>query len=292
MPRPKTHFFTHEGHRLAYTEHGSGGRVVVLLHGLLLSKRMHATLASDLSSRGYRAVSLDLLGHGESDKPSDMTQHSMQIYATQALALLDHLDIEQAAFFGTSLGANTTLELAVVAPERVRGMVIEMPVLDNAIIAAGVAFLPLMLAMRFAGPAMRATSALARRVPTAGLGVIDTVVGWARYEPAPSLAVLQGLFFGRIAPPSSLRRSLTPPALIIGHPNDPVHPFTDAGHLADELPNARLLEADSILELRIRPARLTAEIAEFMDECWTAPRSARRRGGAKRSPAARNSAAA
>src|SRR3954471_19511687 len=37
--------FEHDGHRLAYTEHGEGDRTVVLLHGLLLSQRMHEPLA-------------------------------------------------------------------------------------------------------------------------------------------------------------------------------------------------------------------------------------------------------
>lgn len=280
MPIPQTHFFKHDGHRLAYCEHGSGERVVVLLHGLLLSKAMHRGLAEQFAQRGYRVLSLDLLGHGESDKPLDMSEHSMQLYATQARALLDHLGIDQAVFLGTSLGANTALELAVIAPERVRGMVIEMPVLDNAILGAGVAFLPPMLAMRLAAPLMQATSGLARHLPTFGIGLLETVSDWTRAEPGPSLAVLQGLFFGRIAPPRSLRKTLTPPALVIGHPGDPIHPFSDAGELAQELLNARLLEATSIFELRVKPARLTAEIADFIGECWSRPRSAGRRRAA------------
>ena len=50
---------------------------------------------------------------------------------------------------------------------------------------------------------------------------------------------------------------------MIGHPNDPVHPFADSDELVRELPNARLLEADSIVELRVRPERLTGEIARL-----------------------------
>ena len=283
MPVTTTRHFEHDGHRLAYAEVGSGERVVVLLHGLLLSKRMHRALARELAARDLRVISLDLLGHGESDKPTDMTQHSMQLYAAQAIALLDHLGVERAVFLGTSLGANTTLEAAVIAPQRMRGMVLEMPVLDNAMIGAGVAFLPVMLAMRFAAPVMQLSSAIVRRLPTRPLGVInDTVLDWARDEPRPSLAVLQGLFFGRLAPPRSVRRTLTPPALVIGHQNDPVHPLTDAGALADELPNARLLEADSIFELRVKPARLTSEIASFIDECFARPvRQAGARSGGR-----------
>ena len=39
---------------------------VVLLHGLLLSRRMHEPLARSLAERGNRVVTLDLLGHGAS----------------------------------------------------------------------------------------------------------------------------------------------------------------------------------------------------------------------------------
>jgi hypothetical protein len=45
--------------------------------------------------------------------------------------------------------------------------------------------------------------------------------------------------------------------------------------LAEELPNGTLLEASSILELRVAPARLTDEIADFVERCWL-PRPAQR----------------
>jgi hypothetical protein len=66
-----------------------------------------------------------------------------------------------------------------------------------------------------------------------------------------------------------VRRTFEAPALVIGHPRDPVHPFSDADMLAHELPNGTLLHADSIIELRVRPARLTDEIARFVERCWT-----------------------
>ena len=57
---------------------------------------------------------------------------------------------------------------------------------------------------------------------------------------------------------------------MLGHRRDPVHPFSDAGMLVEEMPNARLIEADSLLELRLQPERLTNEIADFLDELWAA----------------------
>jgi len=63
--------------------------------------------------------------------------------------------------------------------------------------------------------------------------------------------------------------------LILGHRRDPVHPFSDAGMLAEELPNGRLLEAESFIELRTQPERLTNEIASFLDDVWSSERPAR-----------------
>src|SRR5439155_2698005 len=64
--------FTVEDHRLVYTEYGEGRRVTVLIHGLLFSQRMHEVLARALAERGNRVVTVDLLGHGRSDRPRDM----------------------------------------------------------------------------------------------------------------------------------------------------------------------------------------------------------------------------
>jgi pimeloyl-ACP methyl ester carboxylesterase len=218
---------------------------------------------------------MDPLGHGLSDRPTEMWRYSMSSFATQTLALLDHLGLERAIVGGTSLGANITLELAARAPERVQGMLLEMPVLDNAVPACALAFTPLLLALKYGRPAMDALAGVARSVPRASVPFLAqiTLDAFAQ-DPEPSAAILGGLLYGRVAPDHEQRRNLRPPALVIGHPRDPLHPFSDAGMLASELPNGRLVRASSIFELRLRPQRLTATIAEFIDECWEAPRSA------------------
>lgn len=261
--------FRFEDRRIAYREFGTGSRTVVLIHGLLLSQRMHEPLAKALAARGNRVVTIDLLGHGRSDRPTESWRYSVPIFAQQVVALLDHLELDEAVILGTSLGANTTLEVCRLAPERVRGMVVEMPVLDHALIASVVALTPLVVAMTFGGPLGRLTAAAARAVPERvlpfwGNVLLDTV----RQEPKPSSAVMQGLFSGRLAPNALQRRGLEAPTLVIGHRRDPIHPLTDAGMLVDELRNARLVEASSIVELRISPQRLTAEIGDFLDDCW------------------------
>jgi pimeloyl-ACP methyl ester carboxylesterase len=270
--------FRHAGRRLAYTSYGEGPRLTVLLHGLLFNRRMHDELARALADQGHRVVTLDLLGHGESDRPTDMWHYSMSEFGREVVALLDHLKVEEAVVMGSSLGANAALETASYAPERLRGMVIEMPVLDNALPGAALAFTPLLVALTFGAPGMRALARVARLVPSRGVPwQLDILLDWVRQDPGPSAAVIQGLFFGRTAPHREERRTFEMPALVIGHRHDIIHPFSDAGMLADELPNARLLEANSIVELRLAPARLTGEIAAFLDECWKPRAAARRR---------------
>jgi pimeloyl-ACP methyl ester carboxylesterase len=262
--------FGYDGQRLAYNVYGEGPHTTILMPALLLSQKMQVPLARALAARGNRVVTFDPLGHGASDRPRDMWRYGMPEFARQAVALLDHLELEEAVVGGTSLGANITLELAALAPQRLRGMILEMPVLDNAIPACAAVFTPLLFALTFGEPVMRAIALAARKVPQRGLPLLlgmglDTLA----QDPGASGAVLQGIIFGRTAPHRTERRTFTAPALVIGHPRDPVHPFSDADMLASELPRARLIGADSIIELRLNPGRLTAEIADFVDGCWS-----------------------
>jgi pimeloyl-ACP methyl ester carboxylesterase len=286
---PTTRHFDFDGHRLVYDEYGSGPRVVVLLPGLLFSRKMHRPLAETLSERGHRVLCLDLLGHGDSDRPPEMVNYGMTTFGRQAIALLDHVEVDQAVIGGTSLGANATLEAAAAAPERVRGLLVEMPVLDNALLGCALGFTPLLVGLTFGAPAARLLGQVARLTPRTGSLLPDMMLDWVSQDPKPSASVLQGLFFGRVAPPSEERRTIDQETLVIGHYRDPIHPFSDSDMLVRELPNARLVQASSVLELRLTPERLTGEIVQFVERCFkpkSRADSARRRAA---SPARRGS---
>lgn len=271
--------FVHDGQRLVYDVYGSGTETVVLLPGLLLSRKMQDPLARALAEHGRRVISLDPLGHGESDRPPDMWRYSMTLFAEQVVGLLDHLDIRRAVVGGTSLGANITLETAVLAPGRMQGLIVEMPVLDNALVACALAFTPMLVGFTFGAPLTRLVNQVARRVPRGLHNLWDVGLDWASQDPGASAAVLQGLFFGRTAPPRSERRTIKSHALVIGHSRDPVHPFSDSDMLVRELPNGQLVEASSIFELRLTPERLTGEIAGFVDACWNPKPQQQKHGG-------------
>lgn len=255
--------------RLEYTEYGAGDTWVVLIHGQLMLRRMHQPLARAIAAEGFHVVTVDLLGHGRSDRPVDPKDYSMTAFGEQVIALLDHLGADQAVLGGTSLGSNVSLEVADLAPERVRGLLLEMPVLDNAVEAGIIAFAPLMFAARFVPISVELLRRVTRLVPRgvvpfwAGI-VLDTL----NQRPAPMAAAIHGIFFGRIAPSSRIRRTMQAPALVVGHPRDPIHPWADAAMLAEEMPNARFVEASGLLEWRLRPDRLNEEAIRFVSECW------------------------
>jgi pimeloyl-ACP methyl ester carboxylesterase len=265
--------------RLEYTEYGAGDAWVVLLHGQLMPRRMHQPLARALAAEGLHVVTLDLLGHGRSDRPADPLVYSMTAFAEQVVALLDHLGVEQAVIGGTSLGANVSLEVADIAPERVRGLVVEMPVLDNAVEAGILAFAPLMFAARFLPFTVTGLRWVTRPIPR---GIVPfwtgIVLDTLDQRPGPMGAVVHGLFFGRVAPSSKRRKAILAPALVVGHPRDPIHPAADAAMLAEEMPNATFVQARHILEWRLQPERLNRLAAEFAQRCWAGPKRTRRTG--------------
>jgi pimeloyl-ACP methyl ester carboxylesterase len=259
--------FHYEGHRIEYDSHGEGDRVVVLVHGLLMNRRMFDRLAPELAARGNRVICIDLLGHGRSDRPEDLRLYSMPLFSRQVAALLDHLEQPQAVVGGASLGANVALELATRQPERVRALFVEMPVLDNALPAVAGIFTPVLLGLRLGRPVFEATAFLTSLLPRTNF-LVDIGLDWVRQRPGPSGAVLEGLLLGETAPHREKRVQIEQPTLIVGHGRDPLHPFSDSGMLAEELVDARLVEASSILEWRLSPDRLTAELADFLAEVW------------------------
>jgi pimeloyl-ACP methyl ester carboxylesterase len=255
-------------HQLAYEVYGSGDRVLVWLHGLLLDANLSRNLARSLAAQGNRVVLLDLLGHGRSDKPRHAGSHRMDLYAEQVLCLLDELGVDQVVLGGVSLGTNVSLLVSVQAPERVRGLVLEMPVLEWAVPAAALVFLPLLIEVHYARTPLRVVSWLASRLPASGIGPLDSFIGIAASDPDEIAAVLHGVLVGPIAPTIDQRRAITAPALVLGHGIDLIHSFADAQRLSRQLPHARLIRTRTFAELWVRPGRLMAEISTFLDGVW------------------------
>src|SRR3954466_10797632 len=170
----RRHTFRHDGYRLVYDEYGSGPHPLVLLPGLLLNRKMHAPLAQALADRGNHVYVLDYLGHGESDRPNDMARYTMPLFGDQVVGLLDHLEVDEAVIGGTSLGANVALDVMSKQPERLRGAVIEMPVLDNALLGCAIACTPLLLYLTFGAAVASAVARVMRLAPRGLHNLVDS----------------------------------------------------------------------------------------------------------------------
>jgi hypothetical protein len=101
--------------------------------------------------------------------------------------------------------------------------------------------------------------------------LLDLGLDWLRRDPESSLTVFKGLLAGRTCPPHWEREKFEAPALVVGHPSDPLHPFSDSDQLVREMPNARLVDANSIIEWRLNPGRLDDELGRFLNEVWESP---------------------
>jgi pimeloyl-ACP methyl ester carboxylesterase len=99
------------------------GPVVLLSHGYSATRHMwdaqHAALGD-----GWRVVSWDMRGHGQTDSPDDPTQYSAALTVADMRALLQHLGVERAVIGGLSLGGYVSLAFALAQPGMTRALVV------------------------------------------------------------------------------------------------------------------------------------------------------------------------
>jgi 3-oxoadipate enol-lactonase len=108
------------GVQINYNDSGGGGPAVLLSHGFLMDASMFDAQVAALAPE-YRVVTLDARGHGGTLATGPFTFWDL---ARDVLALLDHLGIERAVLGGMSQGGFVSLRAALLAPERVRGLVL------------------------------------------------------------------------------------------------------------------------------------------------------------------------
>lgn len=117
---PSARFLDRPGGRVAYDDTGSGP-LVVMVPGLGDLRGEYRFLAPRLADAGYRAVAMDLRGHGESS--TGWPDHSAAAIGGDVAALIDHLDAGPAAIIGTSMGAGAAVVAAAALPDRVSAVV-------------------------------------------------------------------------------------------------------------------------------------------------------------------------
>ena len=113
-----------DGTTLAYEERGTGEPALVFVHGWTCDRSFFAPQAEHFARR-HRVVSVDLRGHGESDKPEG--PYSIATFADDIAYLMERLGLGRAVVVGHSMGGITVLQLAAAHPDRVAAIVMVDP---------------------------------------------------------------------------------------------------------------------------------------------------------------------
>jgi pimeloyl-ACP methyl ester carboxylesterase len=260
---------------LAVEDSGGEGPTLVLAHGLTATRRYVVHGSRLLERSGYRVVSYDARGHGESSPARDPHDYGYPKLVKDLEVVLDGLGIDRALLVGASMGAATTLAFALENPERVPALVQVTPAhigfarsadneldrwdaLADALERAGVegfmrAYGDPPVADRFKGLVLKAVRQRIERHrnPEAVAAALRVV---------PRSHAFEG--------PDALTR-VVPPTLIVASRDelDPEHPCEVAERYSELIPDAELVsEAPGESPLAWRGAALSKAIMSFLEQ--------------------------
>ncbi|WP_432840294.1 alpha/beta fold hydrolase [Dactylosporangium sp. CA-092794] len=252
------------GARLAYSDEGTGP-IVISAHGLLQSRANDRAAGlvdwAALPAAGYRLISYDARGHGESEGTPEPGVYRWTSLAEDLLAVADHFSPgEPVRAIGVSMGTGTILSALVRAPQRFAAVTLGAP--------------PTAWQTRAAQAAMY--EEFARLVEESSADDFARMLAAApvppifeRLESFPGLpavaadllpSVLRGAG-GSDLPAEDLVAALSVPALILGWETDPGHPVVTADRLAELLPAAELHLSATVEDIRTWAARAAAFFA-------------------------------
>jgi pimeloyl-ACP methyl ester carboxylesterase len=119
---PISQTFDSIGVKIHYTIEGKG-EPVVLIHGLYSSADINWRLPGTIKALAgkYQVITLDVRGHGHSDKPAREEDYGVEM-AEDGIRLLDHLKIEKAHFVGYSMGGMIALKAITKHPDRAKSL--------------------------------------------------------------------------------------------------------------------------------------------------------------------------
>lgn len=229
------------GSTLAYSDRGKG-LPLVLIHGFPLCRKMWRPQAEALSKAGCRVITPDLRGFGESALDSSVTV-SMDIYADDTVALMDHLGIDKAVIGGMSMGGYVLLNLLERYLDRVAAPIFIATKAGGDDDAGKAKRTALAEACRAQGipPVAEAfrTILFAPATPAENPELAGEVFGWI------NAASPQGAAAGLIAMRERkdylpLLGGITQPALVIGGDQDQAIPVENSRSIAEGLPDAKL----------------------------------------------------
>lgn len=110
------------GITVGFDEVGEGRNTLLLVHGHPFNRSMWREQVTAVREAGWRVVTPDLRGYGESTVIPGKT--TLDVFAQDLAALLDHLECKEVVIGGLSMGGQIVMEFVRRYPERVRGVVL------------------------------------------------------------------------------------------------------------------------------------------------------------------------
>jgi len=221
------------------------GPAILFQHGLGGDERQVAEAFPD--GAGFRRLTLECRAHGASE-PGALDRLSIATFADDALAFLDRRGVASFVAGGISMGAAIALRLAVIAPERVRALVLARPAWLAAPAPENLRFYAEAGALfdrepRTAGRDAFLASESGRLLAAEAPDNLASLSGFfAPDRPAWTGALLRAVAGDGPGVSEAEIRAIATPTLVIGHGRDLAHPLACAETLAAMIPGARLVE--------------------------------------------------
>ncbi|WP_433698833.1 alpha/beta fold hydrolase [Nocardiopsis sp. CA-288880] len=260
MSGPVSHVTAADGTRIWYDTLGEGDPLL-LLNGQSLDHGMWEGVRAGLAA-GHRVVRVDFRGTGGSDAPLG-EPYTLELFAEDALAVLDALEIPRAHVYGFSMGGKVAQVFASAAPDRVGALVLGSTGPGGA--------------NEVERPAS-ATLALRRANTAAGRDAIAELFyspAWASARPDAVTGILphgplraQRLHFGASTGYDGwdLLPGIHAPTLVVHGEDDELTPVGNAALLAGRIPGARLLVLPGMRHgyLHEDGPKATREVLDFL----------------------------
>lgn len=236
-------------------EIAGAGPTIVWLHGLMGSiarSRRWQEGIEGLAGRGFRVVSYDARGHGESTYTEDESHYTWTSHADDMRGLLDHLGVERAVAGGGSMGAGVSLTLAIAHPERVEKLLlVALPAMGADFevprqVFGGLASLIEAMGVEQAAEIAMGLPQFAEMKDKQPEQYQLTREWLLSLHPQATVLAVRGLLNGPRLEESRFGE-VAVPTLIVAHPDDPVHTLAGAQQVHAAIPGSRLVVAPEVM---------------------------------------------
>ena len=265
---PRVPVFEHDGLSFNYRE---SGRDVpfVFQHGL--GADLNQIFGLFTSPPGFRLICFDCRAHGETRPVGDPEKISIDTFAEDLRALLDHLQIKRAVVGGISMGAATALNFTLRHPERVLGLVLSRPAWLDESRADGMRLFPAIAKLIREHGAwngareFQKTEVFQEVMRASPDNATSLLAQFVHPRAAETVVKLERIPAYAPPHPRAAWRSITAPTLVLANRRDEIHPFEFGEIFTREIPGAEFQELTAkAVSLKRHEADVQQFIADFL----------------------------